>query len=212
MSTRGKLAIFGAGGHAREVAFIAERCGFAPDEMAFVVERAYLGETSIHGIDVHAIESGHCDGWPFVAAVGDPALRERAARLCVSRGMSAATLCDPSVPLHRSVVLGEGCVLFPGAVLTDNVVLGRHVHVNVNASLSHDCRVGDYSILSPRASVAGHVHIGQNVFVGIGACIANGRQGAPLTIGDGAFVAAGACVIGSVADGARVMGVPARVR
>lgn len=212
MTPYGKLAIFGAGGHAREVAFIAERCGVAPGAMAFMVEEAYLRETIINDIEVHAIESGHCDGWPFVAAVGDPALKQRAARLCVSRGMSAATLCDPSVSLHRTVVLGEGCILFPGAVLTVNVSLGRHVHVSVNSSLSHDCRVGDYSIFSPGAHVAGHVHIGSRVFVGIGATIVNGLHDAPLAIGDDAFIAAGACVVDPVADGARVMGVPAKAR
>lgn len=212
MSPHGKLAIFGAGGHAREVAFIAERCGIAPDAMAFVVEEAYLRETTINGIAVHAIESGHCDGWAFVAAVGDPTLKERAVRLCVSRDMSAATLCDPSVGLHRTAILGEGCILFPGAVLTVNVSLGRHVHVNVNATLSHDCRVGDYSILSPGAHVAGHVHIGSRVFVGIGASVVNGLHDAPLTIGDDAFIAAGACVADPVAGGVRVMGVPAKAR
>ena len=29
------------------------------------------------------------------------------------------------------------------------VVLGRSVHVNVGASISHDCRLGDYTILAP---------------------------------------------------------------
>lgn len=210
MTPYGKLAIFGAGGHAREVAFIAERCGIAPEAMAFVVEQAYLKETTINGIEVHAIESGHCDDWPFVAAVGDPILKERAVRLCASRGMSAVTLCDPGIHLHRTVVLGEGCILFPGALLTVNVLLGRHVHVNVNATLSHDCCVGDYSIFSPGSHVAGHVRVGSHVFVGIGASIVNGHRHTPLTIGDGAFVAAGACVTGPVADGVRVMGVPAR--
>lgn len=212
MMLPGKLAIFGAGGHAREVAFIAERCGIPTQSLAFVVEQAFLAEPSLNGIDVHTVESGHCDGWPFVAAVGDPALRERAVRLCTSRGMTAATLCDPSVGLHRTVVLGEGCIVFPGAVLTVNVTLGKHVHVNVGASLSHDCLVGDHAIFSPGSRVAGHVHIGSRVFVGIGASIVNGRAGAPLTIGDDAFVAAGACVTGSVAAGARAMGVPARCR
>jgi sugar O-acyltransferase (sialic acid O-acetyltransferase NeuD family) len=210
MTPHEKLAIFGAGGHAREVAFIAERCGIPPEAMAFVVEASYRRETKLNGIEVHTIESGYCDGWPFVAAVGDPILREHAARLCESRGMVAATLRDPSVELHRTVVLGEGCILFPGAVTTVNLTLGAHVHINVASSLSHDCRVGDYSILSPGARLAGHVHVGSHVFIGIGASVVNGSTDEPMMIGDNAFVAAGACVTGPVADGARVMGVPAR--
>jgi sugar O-acyltransferase (sialic acid O-acetyltransferase NeuD family) len=207
-----KLAIFGAGGHAREAALIAERMGVPSEGIVFVVEEAYLHETAINGIAVRTLESGHCDGWPFVAAVGDPKLRERAVALCVSRGMSAATLRDPDVIVHRTVAIGAGCIIASGVILTVNITLGPHVHLNSGASLSHDCQVGAYSIISPGAHIAGHIHIGSRVFIGIGASIVNGRADTPLVIGNDVLVAAGACVIGGVAEGARVMGVPGRSR
>jgi sugar O-acyltransferase (sialic acid O-acetyltransferase NeuD family) len=208
----GKIAIFGAGGHAREAAFIAERMGFARDAITFVVEANHLPEATPDGSAIRALESGMCDGWPFVAAVGDPALRERVVGLCAGRGMVASTLCDPSVPLHDSVRLGAGCIIAPGAVITVDVSLGEHVHVNVGASISHDAVVGSFSTISPGARIAGHVTVGRRVFVGIGATIINGKPGARLTVGDDAVIAAGACVVGPVSQGLRVMGVPARAR
>ncbi|APG04724.1 hypothetical protein BJI69_13005 [Luteibacter rhizovicinus DSM 16549] len=184
--------------------------GMARRDLAFVVEAAHRREETLNGIAVHTLESGECDGWPFVAAVGDPALRERVVALCEVRGMTAVTLCDPSVQRHDSVRIGDGGIIAPGAVLTVDITLGDHVHVNIGASISHDAVLGSFSIVSPGARIAGHVTLGRRVFVGVGATIINGTPGAPLVVGDDAVIAAGACVVGPVAKGIRVMGVPAK--
>lgn len=206
----GKLAIFGTGGHAREAALIAERMGMARINIAFVVEAAYHRHDTVGGIAVHTIESGICDGWPFVAAVGDPGLRERVATMCGERGMTADILCDPSVPLHESVRIGRGCIIASGAILTVDISLGDHVHINVGASVSHDAILGAFTTVSPGARIAGHVTLGDRVFVGIGATIVNGTPASPLIVGDDVFIAAAACVVGPVTKGLRVMGVPAK--
>lgn len=207
-----RLAIIGAGGHAREAAMIAERMGVPRTDMVFAVEAAYLRERELGGIPVHALESGRVDGWSFVVAVGNPALRERIAALCAERGMAPATLCDPSVRVHESVRLGRGCIVAPGAVLTVDISLGDHVHLNVGSTISHDAIVDAYTTVSPGAHIAGHVSLGRRVFVGVGATVINGTPAARLVVGDDAFIAAGACVTGPVERGQRVMGVPARVR
>jgi sugar O-acyltransferase (sialic acid O-acetyltransferase NeuD family) len=205
-----RLAILGAGGHARETALVAERSGFAKEHIAFVVEDRYARNSPINGICVHTFESGACDGWPFVAAVGDPALRERLVAVGTARGMKARTLCDATVRIDDTVHVGAGCLLAAGAIVTVNLRLGLHVHLNVGCSISHDCDIGDYCTVSPGARIAGHVHLGRRVFVGIGATIVNGSPDSPLVIGDDVFVAAGACVIGHVPAGSRVAGVPAK--
>jgi sugar O-acyltransferase (sialic acid O-acetyltransferase NeuD family) len=212
VGTPERLAIFGAGGHAREAALIAERMGTSRANIAFVVEAAYHRCNTLSGIAVHTLESGACDGWPFVAAVGDPLLRERVAAMCIERGMIAGTLHDPSVFVHESVRIGQGCIIASGAILTVDISLGEHVHVNVGASISHDTVVGEFSTVSPGVRIAGHVALGRRVFMGIGATIVNGTPGARLVIGDDAVIAAGACVVGPVAKGLRVMGVPAKAR
>jgi sugar O-acyltransferase (sialic acid O-acetyltransferase NeuD family) len=204
------LAILGAGGHARETALIAQRLGLAKENIAFVVEQRYARDTQINGICVHTLESGACDGWPFVAAVGDPMLRERLVAVGTARGMKARTLCDDAVRIDDTVHVGLGCVMAAGAEVTVNLRLGLHVHLNIGCSISHDCAIGDYCTVSPGAHIAGHVHIGRRVFVGIGATVVNGSPDNPLIIGDDAFIAAGACVIGDVPAGKRVAGVPAK--
>jgi sugar O-acyltransferase (sialic acid O-acetyltransferase NeuD family) len=146
----------------------------------------------------------------MMVAVGDPCSRRDIVARLTKAGHSFPPLVSPRAILSGSVKLAEGVIMFPGAIVSVNVALGAHVHVNVNCSLSHDVEVGPFSSLSPGATVCGHVRIGRNVFVGAKACIVNGAEGRRLAIGDGAVVAAGACVTGSVPAQARVGGVPAR--
>jgi sugar O-acyltransferase (sialic acid O-acetyltransferase NeuD family) len=206
-----KLAIFGAGGHGRELAWLAERAGWNKSDMFFVVDRPeYLAE-EINGLPVRLLDDATKpdDKIGFVVALGDAAARERCATLCEQAGFTAIPLIHPGIELSPTVTIGQGSVICAGAILTVNIRIGRHVHINVGCTISHDAVLGDYATLSPGVNIAGHVQLGRHVFIGTGATIINGSSVNPLTIGDGAVIAAGACVTASVEEGAMVAGVPA---
>ena len=136
-------------------------------------------------------------------------MRRRAAAACAGAGLKPAQMVHPRVEMSRYVLLGDGCVVCAGCVLTTDVTLGAHVHVNLDCTIGHDVVIGDYATLSPGVHISGNVQIGQDVFIGTGVNIINGKAGAPLVIGDGAVIAAGACVTKSVEPGALMAGVPA---
>lgn len=205
-----RLYVFGAGGHGREVAWLAEQVLADSVEVVFLVDDvAYLSDP-INGISVRLVQDIVVSGADrYVVAVGDAALRRRAAADCLAVGLQPVALVHPRVEASRFVSVGTGSVVCAGSILTTNVTLGEHVHVNVGCTISHDVRIGDFSTLSPGVHVSGHVQIGRDVFIGSGANIINGSAAAPLVIGDGAVIAAGACVTKSVELGALMAGVPA---
>lgn len=203
------LLIVGAGGHGREVAWLAHEVHGANAVLTFAVERAYLQSDCVDGIRVVAMDELPDNATHFVVAIGDIAGRRRIAAECEARGLVPATLVHPSVPRSSRVYIGPGSIVCAGSVLTTNVHIGRHVHVNIGCTLSHDVVLGDFSTLSPGTHLSGHVHVEGDAFFGTGADVINGVAGAPLVIGRGAIVAAGACVTGSVEAGAMVAGVPA---
>ena len=205
-----RLYIFGAGGFGREIAWLAEQTWNGDVETVFLVDDPAYVTAPVNGIPVRLVSDVVVvDADRFVVAVGDAKLRRRAAAACVGAGLQPTQLVHPRVEMSRFVSIAGGCVVCAGCILTTDVSLGEHVHVNLDCTIGHDVVIGDYSTLSPGVHVSGNVQIGQDVFIGTGANIINGKAGAPLVIGDGAVIAAGACVTKSVEPGALMAGVPA---
>jgi len=205
-----ELYIFGAGGHGRELGWLA-RAAVPEAELTYVVDEGYDIEASVNEIPVVTISAlAAAPGAGFVVAVGDAELRRAAASRLAALGLTAVSLVHPGADLAPNVRIGPGAVVSVGSILSDRVELGEHAHVNVGCTLAHDVRVGALATMSPGVHVAGNVVIGEGAFLGIGASVINGTSQEPLTIGAGALIAAGAAVTGPVAPGARVGGVPAR--
>ncbi len=104
-----------------------------------------------------------------------------------------------------SVKRGPDSVIIDGARLTTNVRAGRHVHVRVNATVGHDCVIGDYVTISPAATTSGNVVLEDRVNVGTGATLIP-----TVPVGADATLGAGAVVVRDVLAGETVVGVPAR--
>lgn len=208
---RRPLVIVGAGGHAREIHDIVlaiEAVAPAWDVRGFAVEAAWLPAAPVHGLpvfDLAELATAHADAW-LIVAIGQPAARARvAAQIDATGPRRYATLLHPHASVGPRAVLGEGCVVFPGAVLTSDLTLGRHVHVNTAATVSHDCRLADFATLAPRACCCGGVVLGTGVDVGAGAVLIP-----RVSVGAHAVVGAGATVIRDVPASTTVVGVPAR--
>jgi acetyltransferase EpsM len=95
--------------------------------------------------------------------------------------------------------------MFCGAVNTSIEPIGKHVHMNLNATVSHDCVLEDYVTIGPGATVCGNCHLGECAEIGAGATVIQG-----INIGRNAIVGAGAVVIRDVPDNAVVVGNPAK--
>ena len=207
-----RLLIFGAGGFGREVAWLAQQCWGEDTDIVFCVDQPRYVSAPVNGIPIRLLQEfagGAGERPAYVVAVGDPEQRIRIAGLHESLGIPPATLVHPRVEASRWLEIGPGSILCAGVIATTNIVIGTHVHINLDCTIGHDVVIGDYATLSPGVHVSGNVTIGKRVFIGTGATIINGSATSPLSIGDGAVIAAGACVTRPVEPGALVAGVPA---
>lgn len=208
--TSGLLYIFGAGGHGRELAWLAETIYGDTVRLMFAVDQPQYLREPVNGVEVMLLSEIEAPSNAYyVVALGDPVQRRRCVAACESMGLLPATLIHPRVEMSEHLRIGSGSVLCAGVVVTTNVSIGRHVHINICCSVSHDACIDDFATLSPGVHVSGNVRIGKDVFIGTGANIINGSPGEPLVIGDGAIIAAGACVTHNVEAGTMVAGVPA---
>lgn len=207
----------GAGWHGREVhAYLRELAGAESSIqlVGFVDEVRPRGpwlDTEVlgHFEDLQSLIAAHSSlDMRYITATGNNALRQtfvRRIEALTASELSPWTLIHPRSHVGPNVEIGPGSCLAPGAVLTAHVCLGRHCIVNANASLSHDCDVGDFVNINPGAVICGNVRIGSNAYIGAGATVID-----KLIIGEGAVIGAGAVVVDDVPPHTTVVGVPAR--
>jgi len=209
------LAVYGAGGFGREVAWMAQACTVEDKPVrpvCFIDDNDEICGTIINGLEVLTLRQAK-EKYPealVVSGIGGPKAREATMKKALAAGFEVATLIHPRVEMSTWVEIGEGTVICAGNMITTNVVIGRHVQINLHCTIGHDVVVGDYVTLAPGAHISGFVCIGKHVWVGTGAVIINGTPGAPIEIGEDAVIGAGACVIRSIPPGETWGGVPAR--
>ena len=207
MTTK-NLVIIGAGGHGKVLAATAlaaaqwARIMFLDDCAAggSVVGLPVLGGTDLIGGRVAP------DTYQAAVAIGDNAARRRLCGRLKTLGFALPDIVHPSAVVAPFAELGGGCAVFAQAVVQPGSRLGEGCIVNTAATVDHDCTLGAFVHISPGAHLAGGTQVGGGSWIGIGACT---RQ--QVRIGSGVTVGAGAAVVGDVADGLTVAGVPARV-
>jgi sugar O-acyltransferase (sialic acid O-acetyltransferase NeuD family) len=210
--------IYGAGGFAREVAWLAEVCAGQGGEyrpVAFIDDSAAIAGSSaraLNGLPVLSLDQA-CERFPgarFAVGIGNPKVREGVANKAVSRGLRLASLTHPRVEMSRWVEIGEGALICAGNIVSTNIRMGKGVLINLDCTIGHDVILDDYVTINPGVHVSGNVHLGKRVYVGTGAVIINGTGDKPLVIGDDAVIGAGGCVTRSIPAGVTAVGVPAK--
>ncbi len=140
-----------------------------------------------------------------IGSVNRPTARSAVFMKFKEKGYSFATVIHPSAVVASDAILGEGAQIMAGAVIQPGSRIGRNTIVNTNASVDHDCLIGDHVHLSPGVTLSGGVRVGDSVHVGTGATVIQG-----VTIGRNSLVGAGSVVVSSVPENAEFVGVPAR--
>ncbi|HEV7159122.1 MAG TPA: acetyltransferase [Caulobacteraceae bacterium] len=200
------VVILGAGGHARVVIelIIASGGTVAALTDRDPTPREVLGvpvvgdDAALEGLYAHGLRHA------FIA-IGDNAARLAARAIVDTLGFSLVNAVSPRAIVSPSATLARGVAVMAGAVINAGAGIADLAIINTGAVVDHECQLGAACHIGPGAVLAGAVSIGERAQIGAGATVTPGRS-----IGVGAIVGAGACVVGDVAEGATVVGVPAR--
>ena len=162
-----RICIVGAGGHGREIAEIVremdpsgssfELVGFADDSRE-LKGKLVMGIPVIGSVREVFIEN---DNPPLpVIGIGIPEIRKKIVETISPYVEKWPNIIHPSARIASSTILGNGCVVFPGCILSVDVQIGNHVHINTGSSISHDSVIGDLTIVNPGAFINGNVNVG----------------------------------------------------
>lgn len=200
-----KLALLGAGGHARVIADMALVSGWSSISCFDDAwpEKTRTGEWDVTGNISMLIENASdFDG--VVVAIGDCDIRCKMQEKLVKANAPLATIIHPGACVSPRAKLGDGVVVMANAVINAFASLGDGCVVNSGAIVEHDCSIGDFVHVAPGAILLGTVTVGNGSWIGAGSTI---RQGG--TIGKNVMVGAGSVVVKPVPDGLTVIGCPA---
>lgn len=201
------LVILGAGGFAREVAWLVSRINSAAPRfrlLGFCDDDPDLSSGELAGLPLLGPVEALRSPVSFFCAVGNNRTRRELCERAAACGHTLATpLIDPTAVIAPGVTIGAGCVVGIESIVSVGAVIGEGVIVNHRVCVGHDARVGDFAQLCPGVSVSGGCEIGEGALLGSNACTI------PLkNVGAWATVGAGCCVLRDVDGGATL----ARIR
>jgi sugar O-acyltransferase (sialic acid O-acetyltransferase NeuD family) len=161
-----KKGIIGAGGFGREVYWslsLIERVN-----TKFFVDDKYWDDTNDLILPISKFNPSE---YKIVVAIGDPRDRfDMVERL--PKETKYFTHIHPSVQiLGDDVEINEGSIICAGTIITTNVKIGKHAHLNLQTTIGHDCEIGDYFTTAPGAKISGNCKIYDCVYVGTNASI-----------------------------------------
>lgn len=160
-----KKGIVGAGGFGREVYWsLSEEdrtnCIF------FVDEQYYDGKDE----KVKSISDFNPNEYELVIAIADSNAREKIVN-SLPENTKYFTHIHYSAQIHDpSVEIGEGSIICAGTIITTNVKIGKHAHLNLITTIGHDNIIGDYFTTAPGVQISGNCNIGNRVYFGTRSC------------------------------------------
>jgi sugar O-acyltransferase (sialic acid O-acetyltransferase NeuD family) len=190
-----KLALFGNGGHAREVAAQLNK------EVTFFVDDEFSNESA------KPISDFKPENYLMMVAVANSKEREKIVKRLPSN-TKYFTFVHPTVlSMDNNIEIGEGSFIGAYSILTTNIKVGKHSILNRGNQIGHDSIIGDYFSAMPGAIVSGNVILGESVYMGTNSSIREKIQ-----VCSNVTIGSNATVVKNIITGGTYVGVPGKFK
>ena len=206
-----KIAIFGTGGHAKELLDLVWDQGYR--NVCFLEKDVQNQHTLLDFPILSESALAEFEDTDFAIGVADPVIREKIYNLYPH-------LHYPNL-VHSQASLGygvldqlmhcKGIVVAAGARITNSCEFGNFIIVSFNSTIGHDCTLDDFVSVMPSANISGCIHLQSGVYIGTNATILPGKSPQALkTLAHSSIIGAGAVVLKDTIPKAVYIGMPAR--
>ena len=187
------IAIFGYGGHAREIAVQINK------PVTFFVDDDYANDIAkpISLFDPFKYE--------IMVAVSNPKDRFDIIQKLPKETKYFTFIHPTALIMDNNVIIGEGSFIGAYSVLTTNIKIGKHAILNRGNHIGHDTVIGDYFSAMPGAIISGNCTIHDCVYVGTNSSIKE-----KLTINNSSIIGLNSGVINNINEPGTYGGLPAK--
>ena len=194
-----KKGIIGAGGFGREVYWSLD-LNEKSNTVFFVDENYYDGTNPL----ILPLSKFNPNEYEVVVAIADSNHRQRIVEN-LPNNTKYFTHIHPTAQIHGpDVEIGEGSIICANTIITTNVKIGKHAHLNLMTTIGHDCVIGDYFTTSPGVQISGNVTIGNKVYFGTRSSI---KQ--KISVCDDIIIGMNAGVVKNITESGTYVGTPA---
>jgi len=161
-----KKGIIGAGGFGREVYWslpLVDRIN-----TVFFVDDKYWSDTDPLILPLSKFDYKK---YEIIIAVGEPRDRFNIVQKLPKETKYFTHIHHSVEILDPNIEIGEGSIICAGCILTTNIKLGKHTHLNLQTTIGHDCEIGDYFTTAPGVKISGNCKIYDRVYIGTNASI-----------------------------------------
>jgi len=190
-------AIIGAGGFAQEI-----RAHIGDFTMKCFVDDEYYMENKNF---IYPLSKFNPEEYEVIVAIGDPRDRFDMVQKLPKNTKYFTYIHPTAIILGNDVKIGKGSIICAGCILTTNIELGKHSHLNLQTTIGHDCKIGDYFTSAPGVKVSGNCKIYSGVYVGTNTSI---KQ--KISIHSLATIGSNAAVVKNIEEPGIYVGVPAK--
>tara|TARA_R110000803_G_scaffold116656_1_gene185244 strand:- start:1413 stop:1991 length:579 start_codon:yes stop_codon:yes gene_type:complete len=188
-----KLALFGYGGHAKEVSLQINK------EITFFVDNQYSNEVA------NPISTFDPKEFSIMVAVSNSKDRAKIVERLPKETKYFTFIHPSSHIMDNNIIIGEGSFIGANSILTTNINLGKHTLLNRSNHIGHDCEIGDYFSMMPGAIVSGNVRIGNEVYMGTNSSIKE-----KVSISSSSILGMNSCTIKNINSPGTYVGVPSK--
>ena len=190
-----KLALFGYGGHAREVAVQMNK------PVEFFVDDEYSNNIA------KPISSFDPTTHMMMVAVADSIERKKIVERLPENTMYFTFIHPTALIMDNNVVIGDGSFIGAYSIITTNVKIGEHSILNRGNQIGHDTVISDFFSAMPGAVVSGNVIIGEKVYMGTNSSIKE-----KLHISSNVTIGSNGAVVKNIITGGVYAGVPVKFK
>jgi sugar O-acyltransferase (sialic acid O-acetyltransferase NeuD family) len=195
-----KKGIIGNGGFGREVFH-----SMTKEEQlntVFFVDDEFYSENSFNTLPLSNFDK---DIYEVVIAIGDSKVREKIVQKLPIE-TKYFTYIHPSVQIYSTdVKIGKGSIICGGCILTTNIEIGEHSHLNLLTTIGHDNVIGDYFTTAPGSKISGNCNIGNHVYFGTNSSV---RE--KITICDNVIIGLNSGVVKDINEEGVYVGLPVK--